>query len=81
MDENFSKSKNTTKSQKTRKIKIGNQNGMVRIIKGLEMNIHANFRNDWTTGKYLKIGGTEMLNVDGGGEGIFRSNLAVFKNS
>ena len=60
-DENFSKSKNTTKSQKTRKIKIGNQNGMFRIIKGLQMNIHANFREDRTTGKHLKIGGTEML--------------------
>ena len=34
---------------------------MVRIIKGIQMNIHANFHKDRTTGKYLKIGGTKVL--------------------
>ena len=61
MDEKFSKSKNTTKSQKTRKLKIGHQNGIVCLIEGPQMNIHANFHKDWTTGKYLKIGGTKVL--------------------
>ena len=56
MGRKFSKSKNATKTQKSRKIKIGNQNRMVRIIKAIQINIHANFRKDRTTGKHL-LGG------------------------
>ena len=38
-----------------------NRNRIFRMMEDHQINIHANFRKDWTTGKDLKIGGTEML--------------------
>ena len=54
-----------------------------------QINIHANFRKDWTTGKDLKIGGTEMLTEEKeekekGSSGpiwLFSKNHNFFSNS